>query len=317
MVSVVKDPRQGRKIQQAQDAGDLDHAAADLAHRQRGYVDRRQLLALGIGADAIQYRVKMGRLIVEYAGVYAVGHRPVLPIDRAAGAVLACGPEACLSHGSAVSLWGWSKRWSVPFEVITTTHRRREGIHIHRSSALTRRDITTHFGIRVTSPARTVLDVAPRYSDRKLARLVSDARLSRFLHLADLKELLDRCPRHPGTKRLGSLVQAPTGPTRSEFEDTFLAFCERYGLPTPLLNMIVNGRDADAYFPNERLIVELDGWRFHQSRASFEDDRERDVENLVRGVATVRITWERLIRDPEKEARRLHAILAQRRQRVA
>jgi hypothetical protein len=280
-------------------------------------VDRQQLLALGLGSDAIQYRVRTGWLIVEYAGVYAVGHRPVSPIDHAAAAVLACGTDACLSHGSAVCLWGWDKHWRRPFEVTTTTHRCREGIHIHRSRALTRPDVTTQLGIRVTSPARTVLDVAPRYSDRKLTRLVNDARLSRFLRLAHLKEVLERNPRHPGTKRLRPFVVVVRGPTRSEFEDAFEAFCEKYGLPVPLFDVIVNGREADAYFPNEKLIVELDGWDFHQSKASFEDDRERDVDNLVIGVETVRIAWERLTEQSEKEARRLDAILARRRQEAA
>jgi hypothetical protein len=256
-------------------------------------------------------------LIVEYAGVYAVGHRPVSPVDHAAAAVLACGPDACLSHGSAVCLWGWDTHWRRPFAVTTTTHRRREGIHVHRSSALTRRDVTTQLGIRVTSPARTVLDVAPRYSDRKLTRLVNDARLSRFLRLGDLKELLERSPRHPGTKRLRPFVVVVRGPTRSEFEDAFTAFCEKYGLPLPLFNVIVNGCEADAYFPNERLIVELDDWDFHQDKASFEDDRKRDVDNLVLGLATVRSTWERLTEEPDEEARRLHAILAQRRREIA
>ena len=289
-----------------------------MAHRQRGYVARQQLLALGLGPDAIQYRVKVGRLIVEYAGVYAVGHRPLLPIDRAAGAVLACGRHAVLSHGSAVSLWGWDKHWTTPFEVITTTHRRRNGIRVHRSTALSSRDVTTHYGIRVTSPARTTLDTSPRYTDKRLTRLLNDARRSNYLNLGDLYELLQRCPRHPGASRLRALlVTAPHRPTRSEFEDAFLTFARRFGLPTPLTNVGIGRREIDVFYPDERLIVELDGWDFHGSRAAFESDRERDADHLLLGIATVRITWERLIYAPEKEARRLHAILQQRRRQAA
>jgi hypothetical protein len=216
-----------------------------------------------------------------------------------------------------VSLWGWDKHWSLPFEVTVTTHRQRKGIRTHRSTALTRRDVRIHYGIRVTSPARTILDVAPRYSDRRLTRLVNDARRSNHLRLPDLRDLLERFPRHPGARLLVPFVRAARGPTRSEFEDAFLVFCDRYGLPTPLVNTTVYGCEIDAFFREVRLIVELDGWDFHQSRASFEDDRERDARNLALGLVTVRITWERLIEEPEREARRLHAILAQRRAQAA
>jgi Transcriptional regulator, AbiEi antitoxin len=89
-------------------ADSIDRLIAELAGRQRGYVKRRQLLAAGLGAKAIDYRVRIGRLIPIYAGVYAVGHVPTLPQDRAFGALLACGPGAVLSHGSAATLWGCS-----------------------------------------------------------------------------------------------------------------------------------------------------------------------------------------------------------------
>jgi very-short-patch-repair endonuclease len=315
---VAKSLRYWQEIQHAREVGALDPAVAALAHRQRGYVGRQQLLALGLGEAAIQYRVSVGRLIVEYAGVYAVGHRPVLPIDRAAGAVLACGPDAALSHGSAVALWGWEKRWRAPFDVTATSHRRRDGIRVHRSATLTARDVTTHYGIRVTSPARTILDATPRYTDKRLTRLLNDARRSNYLNLGDLYERLQRCPRHPGAKRLRRLlVTAPHRPTRSEFEDAFLAFARRYGLPMPEVNFPMGRRELDIYYPNERVIIELDGWDFHGTKASFEDDRERDADHLALGIVTVRITWERLISAPEKEARRLRAILEQRRRQAA
>jgi hypothetical protein len=106
-------------------------------------------------------------------------------------------------------------------------------------------------------------------------------------------------------------------PTRSEFEDVFLPFCHRFGLPTPKLNTTVAGYEVDAYFGDERLIVELDSWEFHKDRSAFEGDRERDAATLALGIATVRITWERLIGEPEREAARLHKILELRRAAAA
>jgi hypothetical protein len=271
-----------------------------------------------MGAEAITYRVRVGRLIPVYAGVYAVGHVPGSPVDRAVGALLACGPGAALSHGSAASLWGIFKQWSMPFEVTARSDHRRQGIRVHRSRTLTRKDIRVHLGVRVTSPARTLLDIAPRLSDPTLTRAVNDLRLASFLRLTALAELLDRCGRHPGAPRLASFIQAPTsGPTRSKFEDAFVAFTQRYGLPTPIINARFGGRIVDALLVAERVIVELDGYDVHSSRSSFENDRDRDADHLVAGFPTVRITWPRLRDTPEKEANRLEAILRHRREDAA
>src|SRR5438270_6734894 len=107
---------------------------ANLANRQRGYVTRQQLLKLGLGPDAIRYRVRIGRLIPVYAGVYAVGHLPTSCIDRAAAAILACGNGAALGHHSAACLWGFLKPWRVPFHVTALSAHRRQGIIVHRAA---------------------------------------------------------------------------------------------------------------------------------------------------------------------------------------
>jgi hypothetical protein len=106
---------------------------------------------------------------------------------------------------------------------------------------------------------------------------------------------------------------AAGAPTRSEFEDRFLAFCREYGLPEPLINTFVAGYEVDALFPAERLIVELDGWEYHRDRHSFHGDRDRDADTLEAGYETVRVTWPRLTQRAVREAARLLAILARRR----
>ena len=104
------------------------------------------------------------------------------------------------------------------------------------------------------------------------------------------------------------------GPSRSDWERAFPAFCRRHGLPRPRLNTTIAGYEVDAVWPDARLIVELDGWEFHSSRTAFESDRDRDAETLLAGFATVRITWERMHGAAAAEAERLNAILAARRQ---
>ena len=289
-----------------------DARIAELAGRQRGYVKRKQLLALGVKRSAIARRVDVGRLIPDHAGVYAVGHLSKDPLDRAFGAVLACGEGAVLSHASAATLWGIYRHWRRPFHVTAPSGHTREGIVVHRNS-LHRRDRTRQLGIPVTSPARTLLDKAPNLTDKALTRAVNDLRLQGFLNRSDLVELLIRCPRHPGAARLRPFAEVQHGPTRSEFEDAFHAFTERYGLPTALVNTKLHGFEVDAYFPAEGVVVELDGWDFHSSVHSFKSDREQDAALLALGIVTIRITWDRLIDQPEREARRLRAILEQRR----
>jgi very-short-patch-repair endonuclease len=291
---------------------DVDGRLGRLASRQYGVVTRGQLVELGLSRSTIARRVAAGRLIALHNGVYAVGHARTESIAVAAAAVMAGGPGAALSYSSAAALWRFAKRWPTPPEITVTKDRRRPGIRVHRSTALTGRDFRTHLGIRVTSPARTLLDIAPRLSDAALARCVNDARLSRYLRLPDLAELLDRFPRHPGTRLLIVFVYSP-GPTRSEFEDAFLAFIRRFNLPEPQINAYVAGYEVDVLFPAEKLIVELDGYQFHGDRRSFERDRERDAATLAAGYPTVRVTWERLTNAPEREAVRLEKILAARR----
>jgi hypothetical protein len=165
----------------------------------------------------------------------------------------------------------------------------------------------------VTSPARTVLDNAPRLRDRALTRAVNDLRLANYLRLEDLAELLERCPRHAGAGRLRRFVQDPRGPTRSQFEDAFHAFTDHHGLPRALVNVKVAGFELDAYFPVERVAVQLDGWDFHSSRESFINDRDQDTTLLAIDIPTIRITWERIKDKSAREARRLLKILERRR----
>ncbi len=238
---------------------------------------------------------RAGRLVRVHAGVYAVGYRRVEPVAIAMAAVLACGDGAVLSHESAAALWGW-RRWpSVP-EVSGEWARRRPGIRAHRTRSLPRLDRTRQLGIPVTSPERTIREIESRLTRKQFTRIVKDASVQRRLDEAAV------------TRLLGYAAE----PTRSEFEEAFRRFCRRFGLPKPETLAIVHGYEVDALFPAQRLVVELDGWEFHRGRVAFGDDRDRDADLLDCGYPTVRITWERLHETAEREAGRLHRILARR-----
>jgi Transcriptional regulator, AbiEi antitoxin/Protein of unknown function (DUF559) len=290
-----------------------DAEIARVAVRQHGNITRGQLLAIGLTDNAIAYRVRRGTLFRIHRGVLAVGRPPRTPIERAAAAVLACGPGAALSHTAALALWGFTSHWPGSFEVtVTNGNFRPKGITVHRSRVLIRRDIRVQLGIWATSPARTILDCAPGTPSRQLTRLVNDTLHSPFLTRSQLADVCARFPTHPGATVLKPFVALTDGPTRSDLEDDFLAFCERYGFPRPEMNVRVAGHEVDAVFTAERLIVELDGWEFHHDREAFETDRNRDADTLAAGYSTIRITHARLHHQPNLEARRLKAILRDR-----
>jgi predicted transcriptional regulator of viral defense system len=117
-------------------AGSVDTQVAALAHRQHGNITREQLLGLGLSATAISKRVRRGRLHRVHLGVYAVGRPPKTALERAAAAVLACGPRAALCGPSAFTLWGFDKQWRFPLHVCSPFKRRRPGIVTHRFPSL-------------------------------------------------------------------------------------------------------------------------------------------------------------------------------------
>jgi hypothetical protein len=255
-----------------------DQAIADVAGGQHGNVTHAQLLALGLTERQIAYRIAIGRLHRVYRGVYSVGRPPKTAHEHAMAAVLACGERAALSHHSA---------------------------------GLTSRDFRTHERIRMTSPARTILDCAPGLTAKQLSRAVNDGRRSPQTHLRPwhLAEVIARYPYHPGAKKLKPLLDVKGGPTRSDWEDAFPAFCHQFELPEPVMSTDVAGHEVDALWPEHRVIIELDSWDFHQDRHAFESDRDRDADTLAAGYLTIRITWERIEQRSAREAARLHEIL--------
>jgi very-short-patch-repair endonuclease len=154
--------------------------------------------------------------------------------------------------------------------------------------------------------------MAPRLTDKQLRRAFNKLRLSHGLSPEHLARLLHRCRGRAGVRRLEVLAGTRRGATRSGLEDKFVRLCEQYGLPEPRLNRKIGTQEVDAFFPVERLIVEVDGYEVHSGRVSFEDDRDRDANMLALGLPTIRVTEERIDNAPAREAERLHRILESR-----
>jgi hypothetical protein len=300
------------------DDGDVPHqGVVDLHGLSRGgYVARAELLRHGYSRRAIEHRLATGILLpTQWPGIYALGRQPVLPVDRAHGARLASGPEAVLSDRTAGSAWGYFKDWREPFEVtLLKGDRRPKGVIVHHR-VLQRRDVRTQLGLRVTSAARTCLDLMPGFSDAEATRVLSAGRLSGYLTIPALLDVLRRYPRHAGKPLTERLIGvAPAEPWRSGWEPKWVPFAKAYKLPAYVTNVQIGGCRPDVYFFDHGVVVEMDGWETHGTHAAFKADRELDRRLLARlDVVSVRITHRDFHARPAAIAADLHAILERRR----
>jgi very-short-patch-repair endonuclease len=264
-----------------------------LATSQHGVVARRQLLELGLGAQAIQHRIENGRLHRVGRGVYAVGRPELSRRGRWIAAVLGCGPRAALSYGSAAALWGIERERRGMIEISTTASaaRPRAGLLVYRRPNLVSSDVVVKDGIRVTSVVRTLIDIAARLNRGDLDRAVNEADR---LDLIDPEALAESLDRHSGKRGVGALRdmlgERTFRLTDSELERRFLQLVGDVGLPAPLTQQYLNGVRVDFFWPDLGLVVETDGLRYHRTPAQQARDRRRDQAHLTAGFTPLRFT---------------------------
>jgi Protein of unknown function (DUF559) len=265
----------------------------------RGLITHATLIEIGVSPRGIGRRCEDRSLIRVHRGVYFVGHAELTPLARAEAAVLACGPRAALSHDSAAALYRL-RRWPPTPEISSAVQHKRSGIRTHQTTTLTRADVTTREGIRVTTPVRTLADIAPRLTDRQLTRAIHEARRNGDLN--DLARLIDAC------SRARQLIDPGHAPSESGLEDDFRAFLTEYDLPFPEFQVSWHGFRLDALYAEQKLIVEIDG-PDHGQWDRIEQDHLRDALALELGFRTLRITRRRLRQAPDL-ARQMRVILA-------
>jgi very-short-patch-repair endonuclease len=286
-----------------------DQVVGALADRQYGVVTREQLLAAGVARGAIARGVETGRLRAVFRGVYAVGH---VALSREAwwmAALLVCGPDAALSRRTVATLWGLRTDAPLPIEVTTSTGRGRK--HARITTLRTRLhpvDALVIDGLRVTTPARTIVDLASTLTGRALREVVERAQdLGRF-DPGDIEATMARAPRRAGRRRLEELIalmSPDADKARSHLERLFLPLTRLAGLPKPMPNHEIAGRARDFVWPEERLVVETDGYRYHASRRARRRDNRRDRELTSLGWRPVRFTYEEIAFEPSQVAREL------------
>lgn len=267
-----------------------------IAARQHGVVSIRQLQALGLTEDAIRHQVARGGLRRIHRGVYAIGLAELDELGIFAAAVLACGPGALLSFRSAAILWGLLDAAPGPVDVTVPGRRARSraGIRAHRCAALDPRDRRTRRNIPVTSPSLTVLELTTL--DIRLAEeALNEALLHRLTSEAEMRSLLQRLPKHKGAGRMRRLLAASSGGfSRQAAEKRLLALIREAGLPEPHRNRRVHGIELDFHWPELRLNVEVDGYRWHSTKERLNRDRERDARLIAAGIRVLRISYDQL-----------------------
>lgn len=214
------------------------------------------------------------------------------------GAALACGSGAMLSHSSAAALWRIGKEQCglVELSLPSPFHRHRPGLRIHRRPSLNlQRDLTREYGIPVTTPIQTLIDMSLRLDRAGIERIINEADKYNLAHPPQLREALDARGGEPGVAKLRFILDRRTFRlTKEELERRFLPLVRQVGLPTPLTGQWVNEFEVDFYWPDLGLVVETDGLRYHRTPAEQARDRLRDQTHTAAGLTPLRFTHEQV-----------------------
>jgi hypothetical protein len=270
--------------------------AWELARRQHGVLTRRDLLALGFSDEAIRHRLGRGRLHRVVPGVYAVGRAGLSREGRWMAAVLACGPEAFLSHRSAAALWrfGTEHRDHIDVSVRRWSEARIGGIRCHRRPTLPPEAVTKRLGIPLTEPVQTFLDLATVTGPKGLERAINEADKRDVIDPDALRRALDDHAGAPGVRPLRHVLDKHTFRlSDDELERFFRPIAAAAGLPTPLTKVDVDEFEVDFFWPDLGLVVETDGWRYHRTPAAQTRDALRFQAHTAAGLTPLRFShWQ-------------------------
>lgn len=265
---------------------------AELANKQGGVVSRAQLLDAGLSRWAVDHRVGKGVLVALHPGVYRFGHRFITPVGRLFAAQLTCGPDDVIGGRSATAFHELCRdRGPVKVVLLGDRGRGRQGVKPLRY-ALRPGDWREHDGLRVTTPMRSVFDVAAETPFNQLLTMLERAELLQLLDVRELRSLMARHPRRAGVPKLRDALDAYDPDLvrlRSKLERIITLACRRLGHEMPERNAFFMGKERDFLWRNPVLVVEADG-RTHATVEGRERDTERDNDLTIAGVPTLRFT---------------------------
>ena len=283
-----------------------DAQLAAVAGTQGGVVSLQQLLDLGLTQRAASYRTEQGRMHRVHRGVYTVGHRSIGRIGMLRAAVLACGQESAISHGTAAAFWGLRDPWPALIDVTVRcqTGRKIDGIRCRRCRYPNPEEIVDREGVACTTPARTLVDIAGLYRRDSLRRAVERAAVLKLLDIGALDGALREARGRRGVRVLSAIVDAwrikdgLQPDVRNEFEALVLPQLVASGLPRPVCNKPLRIGDdliiVDFLWPEQKVVVETDGEQTHGTPVAFQRDRRRDQILIAAGYRVARATWDQM-----------------------
>jgi very-short-patch-repair endonuclease len=292
----------------------VERRVAELAGRAHGVVTRTELRRAGITKAEIDGRLRTGSLIAVFRGVYRVGYRSPSVEARYLAAVKAAGKGAVLSGLAAAHLFGLVKGKAPPPEVSAPTAPRIKGVKTRRRR-LERRHMTVWGGIPVTTVPRAVIDLSSLLSLDELSRAFHEANVRYRTTPAQVEAAMKG--RISGAANLRRVLRGDTHITLSELERVFRRLLLGGGLDLPETNRPAGGRYVDCRWPQHKLTVELDSYRYHNTRHAWEQDRAREREAYARGDQFRRYTYGDVTERGERVLAELRPLLTPRESRGA
>jgi very-short-patch-repair endonuclease len=228
-------------------------------------------------------------------------------------AVLACGPDAVLSHGSAAALWGFGteREGLIDVSVPARSRSRRPRIRAHRRTEAILGEATVHEGIPLTSPARTLIDQATLLRPMQLERAVNEADKLDRISADTLHASLDDFRAQPGVAPLRKLLDPHTFRlSDSKLEQLMRSLTRATEISMPETKTWVNGYEVDFFWPELGIVVEADGLRYHRTASQQRRGLERDQAHLAAGMWPLRFTHWQIKYDPAHVKRILRSAVA-------
>jgi hypothetical protein len=272
-------------------------------------VTRSQALDAGFSSAAIGRLMGDGLLVAVHRGVYRVGHAAPSLLATYAGAVLACCEAAFLSGRATAYVQRLVRRGKPPApEVTTALDRRPSGVLVSRCRRIDPRDITRMHDIPMTTVPRTLVDLAAVLDREELMRAVHQAHVLHGVRPPHCEAVLARRPTAPGAALLRDVIWG--GVLLSKLERAFVALLREERLPLPGTNRKTGGRYVDCRWPDHHLTVELTSFAYHNTRHSWEDDRQRRRDARDRGDRFREYTWYDVVEHSAPTRAELRRLLA-------
>jgi very-short-patch-repair endonuclease len=289
-------------------ADSRDLAASRSAAGQKTLLTTAELLACGLGQDAVSYRRKTGRLHVVFRGVYSFGCGELPLFARELAGLKVCGKGSFVSHRSAAFVWGLREQPppEVEVSVLGSGTRSRDGLRVHRIQDIDPRELRRREGLAVSSPARVCLEIAAT-SPAELPDVLDAGLANRSLKRREIEAVLSRHRGRRGAARLAAILgdESAMTITRSRAEKAMLKLIRDAGLPVPQTNVRLGPYKPDFMWREQRLIVELDSYGFHGGPGGFQTDREKDLFYRDAGFDVLRFTRAHVVYEPTRVLVRL------------